>query len=166
MDELYKQLADRNGWTYNNIEGRPYFMKDGSYAIPDDNTSEEDKLMLAEIISEGSIEMEKLILNCWDNGIIISGPCSGIKEYHDSSCNLHFSFIGNKELLYSLSRALKPIFPKFDHICREKNDITRYDINYYLDLGITREESNSIFRIINDQFLLELEKNKSKKNNI
>ena len=53
--ELYKALAERNGWNFSMSNNRPYFMKNGNYAIPDENTSEEDKELLASIIAEGSI---------------------------------------------------------------------------------------------------------------
>ena len=54
MEEEYKALAERNNWNYVVEDGRPYFMKkDGGYAIPDENTTEEDKEMLAEAIAEG-----------------------------------------------------------------------------------------------------------------
>ena len=42
MEEIYKQLAQRNGWDYSLSDGRPYFMKNGKYATPDETTTEED----------------------------------------------------------------------------------------------------------------------------
>ena len=63
MEEVYKKLAERNGWRFAMQDDRPYFMKDGNYATPDETTSEEDKELLATIISEGSDEMKQLILS-------------------------------------------------------------------------------------------------------
>ena len=85
LESIYKALAERNNWSFSwngEVGNRPYFMKNGNYAVPDETTSLEDKELLAEIISEGSNEMKKLIVDCWNNGVKISGPCSGIKEYH------------------------------------------------------------------------------------
>lgn len=59
MEEIYSQLANRNGWSYSLIDGRPYFIKDGKYTVPDETTTEEDKEILANILSEGSKEMAR-----------------------------------------------------------------------------------------------------------
>ena len=165
MEDKYRMLALRNGWNYSVIDNRPYFMKDGNYAIPDDTTTTEDKELLAEIISEGSDEMKKLILMCWENGIGISGPCSGISEYHNNPPHsLHFSFISNKELIDELCNNLKTSFPTFTHRLREQMDNIRYDIDYILNgNGLTTDESNQIFAIIRKQLEYELEKSNQKK---
>ena len=152
--ELFQQLADRNGWRFVMEEGRPYFMKmEGGYAVPDEKTSEEDKELLANIIAEGSIEMQNLILNCWRNNINISGPCSGIREFHDKPpINLHFAFIGPKEIVKPLSESITAIYPDFGHFLREKDNQVRYDINYFLDnKELTADEADQIFSVFNEQ---------------
>ena len=158
MEDAYLELAQRNGWNYSNSDGRPYFMKDGNYAIPDETTSEEDKDILANIISEGSIEMAELIKLCWNNNIKISGPCSGIREYHDKPpFSLHFSFMAEKVLIDPLYESLQNIFPAFNHLYRESNGMIRYDIDYYLNgKELTVDESNEIFFIIKKQLQFEL----------
>ncbi len=165
MDEVYRKLAERNGWSYSVSGNRPYFMKNGKYAVPDETTSEEDKEMLARIISEGSTEMAQLILLCWDNGITISGPCSGIREFHtDPPYSLHFSFTGRKDLIESLHHRLLIRFPSFNHLYREGEDTTRYDINYPLNgIELTTEQSNQIFSIIKEEFELEIKKESIRK---
>ena len=165
MDDIYKSLAERNNWSYTTDDGRPYFMKDGKYAVPDEKTSEEDKKLLANIISEGSSEMEELILLCWDNGITISGPCSGIREFHSNPpYMLHFSFTGRKDLIGSLYQRLLIVFPNFNHLYRENDDNMRYDINYPLNgIELTTEQSNQIFSTIKEELKLEIEKSQIKK---
>ena len=173
MEELYLKLAERNGWSYSLNHGRPYFMKNGDYAIPDETTTEEDKELLANIISEGSSEMAQLILICWDNGIVISGPCSGIREFHNEPpFYLHFSFKAKKEFIDSLYNNLKNIFPEFNHGTDEYsnringiyNGLVRYDISYILHgKELTTEESDAIFSIIKGQLQTELDNSKSKK---
>lgn len=165
MEEEYKALAERNGWDYSLIDNRPYFMKNGNYAIPDETTSEEDKELLASIISEGSDEMAKLIITCWDNGVGISGPCSGIREFHDEPpIYLHFAFIGDKELIDSLNQDLQEIYPSFDHHLREKNDNVRYDINYSLEgKDLSKKEADLVFSTMRQELTKELNISKSKK---
>lgn len=159
MEDTYKQLAERNGWNYSLVGNRPYFMKNGKYAVPDDTTSEEDKMLLAQIICEGSIEMAQLIILCWNNGITISGPCSGIKEFHQNQqIVLHFSFTASKELIEPLYQHLKEILPTFNHMCRQQEDSIRYDINYSLNgKELSKKESDQIFRTIRNQLSYELE---------
>ena len=66
MDKIsiYKELAVRNGWDFSmDMEyNRPYFMQNGNYAIPTSNTTQEDKELLASIISEGSDKLKTIIL--------------------------------------------------------------------------------------------------------
>ena len=165
MEETFKKLAERNGWNYSLTDGRPYFTKNGTYAIPDENTSDEDKELLANIISEGSSEMAQLIRLCWDNGIIISGPCSGIKEFHNKQpFSLHFSFKAPKELIDSLYESMKEVFPSFEHMYRENCGLIRYDIDYFLGgKELSMEESNEIFAIIRAQLQAQLQKKEIKK---
>lgn len=165
MEEFFLQLSERNDWSYSVVDGRPYFMKNGKYAVPDEKTSEEDKEMLAKIISEGSEEMAQLILLCWNNGITISGPCSGIKEFHNNPPHsLHFSFNGEKELIEPLHQRLSTLFPNFTHLCRNQNDTLRYDIDYPLNgMGLTTEQSNQIFSIIKEEFELIIGKEEIKR---
>ncbi len=165
MDELYRSLAERNGWSYSVTDNRPYFMKDGKYAVPDETTSNEDKELLANIISEGSTEMEQLILLCWNNGVNISGPCSGISEFHNKPPHsLHFTFNGNKDLIEPLYQKLLITFPNFKHLCREQNNTIRYDIDYPLNgIELTTEQSNQIFSIIKEEFELEIGKDQIKR---
>ena len=159
MEEIYKQLAQRNGWDYSLSDGRPYFMKNGKYATPDETTTEEDKELLANIISEGSIEMAQLIILCWNNGIIISGPCSGIREYHDKQpFSLHFSFKAEKDFIDPLYASLRNTFPTFNHLYREDHDLIRYDIDYPLEgKELTTAESDQIFSVIKAQVQIELD---------
>lgn len=165
MEELYIELAKRNGWSYSVSDGRPYFMKNGKYAIPDETTTDEDKEILANIISEGSIEMAQLIVLCWNNGIIISGPCSGIREFHDEPpFSLHFSFKASRKLIEPLCANLQDTFPMFIHLCREDNGLIRYDITYPLEgKELTTIESDEIFFTIRNQLQIELNNSKSKK---
>lgn len=161
MEEQYKALAERNGWDYSFDGERPYFMKAGRYAVPDDNTSEEDKELLANVISEGSIELERLILLCWDNGIAISGPCSGIDKYHSKQpVHLHFSCTASKELIDSLTQNLQAIFPNFGLMLRDMNGQTRLDIRFTTQNGITQEQSDAIFSVIRDNLEYEISKQK------
>ncbi len=149
--EEYEELAKRNGWIYSMSDGRPYFMKDGDYASPDETTSKEDKDFLAEIISEGSNEMKKTILMCWENGITISGPCSGITDYHKGKdvVYVHFSFAGEKEKITELYQKLQVPFPDFHHSLSERKGLTRYDFVYQTE-PLALEESNGIFEIVNE----------------
>ena len=152
--ELFQQLADRNGWRFVMEEGRPYFMKmEGGYAVPDEKTSEEDKELLANIIAEGSIEMQNLILNCWRNNINISGPCSGIREFHENlPFALHFSFKAQKDIIEPLYNSLQTELSALNHMYREENDLIRYDITYPLNgNGLSTQQSNEIFSIIKNQ---------------
>jgi hypothetical protein len=160
--ETYKQLAERNNWELSISDNRPYFMKNGRYAVPDDQTSEEDKELLANIIAEGSIEMANLILNCWKNNIEISGPCSGIREFHDKQpFSLHFSFLGPAEIIKPLADRIQAIFPNFSHLLREKDNKVRYDINYFLDnKELTADEADQIFSVFNEQLNQVLESKK------
>lgn len=165
MDEKFRKLAERNGWSYSISDNRPYFMKNGNYAIPDETTSDEDKELLANIISEGSIEMAQLIRLCWDNGINISGPCSGIRKFHDKPpISLHFSFKADQNLINSLYTNLQTIFPTFHHMYREDKDMIRYDIDYFLNgKELTTEESDEIYSTIKNQLQLILENKRVKK---
>lgn len=149
--EEYQNLANRNGWSFSMVDNRPYFMKNGDYAIPDETTSQKDKELLAEIISEGSSEMKKTILMCWANHIVISGPCSGITDYHQGKENimLHFSFAGDKERIENLKRELMIPLPDLGHRISERNGLTRYDITYPTE-GLAPEEANGIFEMINE----------------
>ena len=151
--ETYKQLAERNNWELSISDNRPYLMKNGKYAVPDEQTSEEDKELLANIIAEGSIEMANLILNCWKNNIEISGPCSGIREFHDKQpFSLHFSFNGPAEIIKPLANSIQAIFPNFSHLLREKNNQLRYDVDYFLDKKeLTADEADQIFAVFNEQ---------------
>ena len=165
MEELYLQLANRNGWSYSVSDGRPYFMKNGKYAIPDETTTEEDKELLANVISEGSSEMAQLILLCWNNGIIISGPCSGIRECHDKPpFSLHFSFKASKDLIDPLFANVRETFPTFKHMYREDKGLIRYDIDYFLEgKELTVTDSDEIFSAIKNQLQLTLDNSKTKK---
>ena len=165
IEELYLNLAKRNGWTYSSIDGRPYFMKDGKYAMPDETTTDEDKKLLASILSEGSPEMAELILLCWNNGIIISGPCSGIRKFHNKPpFSLHFSFKSSRDIIDPLYTDLQAIFPMFKHMYREDNNIIRYDIDYPLgEKELTVAESDEIFFILKSQLQVELDNLKNKK---
>jgi hypothetical protein len=159
MDEEFRKLAERNGWSYSLIDNRPYFMNNGKYAVPDETTSEEDKELLANIISEGSQELAQLIKLCWNNGIVISGPCSGIREFHDNPpFALHFGFKAQKDIIEPLYNSLQVLLPELNHMCREEKDLIRYDITYPLigdELSI--EQSNEIFSIIKNQLQIELD---------
>ena len=165
MEEIYLQLAKRNGWSYSVVDGRPYFMKNGEYAIPDETTTEEDKELLSSIISEGSSEMAQLILLCWNNEITISGPCSGIREFHNKQpFSLHFSFKASKDLIDPLFENMRELFPRFNHMYREDNGFVRYDIDYPLEgKELTVSESNEIFSIIKEQLQIELDNSKKQK---
>lgn len=165
MEKVYKQLAERNGWSYSMDDSRPYFMKNGDYATPDETTSKEDKELLANIISEGSEELAQLILLCWDNNLKISGPCSGIRKFHEKQpFSLHFCLKAPMDIIEPLHKELQEIFPDFDHLVRVKEELARYDINYFLKgKELTQEESDSIFSIIRKQLELELENKKDNK---
>lgn len=162
--EIYKSLAERNNWKFSmEDDNRPYFMKDDKYAMPDEFTSEDDKLLLATIISEGSDEMVRLILNCWENGIEIAGPCSGISEFHERQpIRIHFGIITTKEIIIPLYEELERIMPDYYHLVRIENGKFRYDFNHVLREELSQEESNQIFRIINDNLnnILKLQNNK------
>ena len=153
MNEVFRELAERNGWSYSISENRPYFMKNGNYAIPDETTSEEDKELLANIISEGSQEMAQLILLCWNSGIVISGPCSGIREFHENlPFALHFSFKAQKDIIEPLYNSLQTELSALNHMYREENDLIRYDITYPLNgNGLSTQQSKKIFSIIKNQ---------------
>ena len=140
-------LAERNKWDFSNSD-RPYFMKDGNYAIPDETTSQEDKELLADIISEGSEELAKAMLISWDNGLIPAGPCSGIREYHNEVPRaLHFGVKGPSDIILPLSEKLTNDLPEYHHLCREAGDMLRYDLDYFLNgKELTKEESNAIFK--------------------
>ena len=163
MEEEYKKLAERNGWTYSVSDNRPYFMKNGNYAVPGENTYQEDKEFLASIISEGSIEMARLIVTCWNNNIGVKGPCSGIEEYHDKHpFALHFTFVAGKDVIEPLVQNIQSLFPNFNYLCREQGDKIRFDINYVLEnKTLTVEESDAIFRIFREQLELIIGNNKS-----
>lgn len=151
--ELYEELAKRNNWSFsiNSDDNRPYFMKDGKYAIPDEYTSDEDKQLLAAIIAEGSEELAKLIITCWNNNLIVAGPCSGIIEFHDKEpFALHFGVSGKKEIITALYDELMIFLPDLAHRIRDVEDGTRYDLNYFLKgKEISKEEANQIFKAIN-----------------
>ncbi len=163
----YRALAQRNGWdySYGQEDNRPYFMKDGKYAVPDENTSVEDKRLLANAISEGSREMARLILTCWNNGIKIVGPCSGIRSEHKKqpTC-LHFGFIGNSELVSKIYETIANTFPSYSHLYRElSSEESRYDLNYYLNgKELTKDEADTIFEVINLKLPIILENMESK----
>ncbi len=122
-------------------------MKDGNYAVPDEKTTEEDKELLADIISEGSSEMKILILKCWKNNLKIAGPCSGIKEYHPNASmhRVHFGFVGPQEIMSALNEQFKDYF---NVLLREK----KLDVDKVLNEAITKEESDIIFRKMNELF--------------
>ena len=162
MEEEYKALAERNNWNYVVEDGRPYFMKkDGGYAIPDENTTEEDKEMLAEAIAEGSSELAKLIITCWDNHIGISGPCSGILEYHPQDkppVRTHFTIIASREIVEMLYNNMQMAFPDYEYLVRENsNGTVRFDIDYWLNGKVlTVEEADNIFLSIHEQLKIVL----------
>ena len=103
--------------------------------------------------------MAQLIQICWDNRIIISHPCSEIKEYHDKPpFEPHFSITTSKDIITSLYKKLQVIFPTFRHMCREKGNLIRYDISYPLNSNeLSTHESNEIFSVINNQLQIELD---------
>ena len=153
MEEVYIELSKRNNWKYFVQDNRPYFYsQEGGYAVPDDKVSIEDKELLASIIAEGSEELAKIAVTCWNNNILISGPCSGIDEYHQDKDNviLHVSFIGPMEIIKPLYDRIKAIYPLYisDDLRLVKNGLTRIDIGYSVGKGITHEEANEIFRNI------------------
>lgn len=163
--KIYEELAKRNGWDFSMSNGLPYFMENGRYAIPDGHTTNEDKELLATIISEGSDELKKIILMCWDNGIKISGPCSGIKEFHAKDpYYLHMGLIANNEIVFPLYESLKNIFPDMVHLCRDQYEVnhgpdlikiegvSRYDFSLPLkNRTLSKEEAEEVFRIIKDE---------------
>lgn len=163
--EIYRDLASRNGWDFSMVDDRPYFMKNGDYASPNEDTSLEDKRLLANIISEGSSELEKLILLSWNNGLTVTGPCSGIREYHDKPpIALHFGVKGPMEIVFPLYQSLLKDLPDYSHLCRDQDDITRYDFNYFLNgKTLSKEESEKIFKKINEEINEVLGKEKTKK---
>ncbi len=147
------ELAERNNWNFSmDIEdNRPYFMKDGKYAAPDETTTKEDKELLAGIISEGSDELKKAILICWENNLKIAGPCSGIKEEHKNQPHsVHFGVMGPEDMIMPLCENLKAKLPDYDHMYRENtNNTARYDFDYFLKgKNLSKEESNTIFKVI------------------
>ncbi len=153
--ETYEALARRNGWDFSleSESQRPYFMKNGKYAVPTSETSKEDKELLAEIISEGSDELKRIALMCWDKCIAITGPCSGIREYHDKPpMSLHVGFIGPREAMVELHQKVQELLPQLGGLLRETKDgQIRYDIDYFLDgKELTKEQSDAIFKIIAD----------------
>ena len=159
-NNIYEELAQRNNWDYSILDNRPYFMKNGDYATPDENTSDNDKLLLAKIISEGSDEMVNLILKCWDNNIKISGPCSGIKEFHDNPpYRVHFAFISSENIIKPLYEDLKSLFPNCYHLYRDNNvEKIRYDFDYgFGNKELTKEEVDGIFKLINEHLDLVLQ---------
>ncbi len=165
--KMYEELALRNGWRFSIDNNRPYFMGDDGYAVPTESTTLEDKRMLAEAIAEGSDEMVELILLCWENGINIAGPCSGIREAHDENnppYYLHFTFIAKKEVLEPLYAAIEEAFPlgdgeKFPYfscLLREKSSLEndglfRLDFSYslgpvgHVENYLNKEQADAIF---------------------
>ena len=61
MNEVFRELAERNGWSYSISENRPYFMKNGNYAIPDETTSEEDKEQALKFLKDNNMETTMLV---------------------------------------------------------------------------------------------------------
>ena len=162
---IYKNLAERNNWDFSIGEDtKPYFMKDDNLAIPDEFTSEDDKLLLASIISEGSEELLKLILNCWENNIEISGPCSGIKEFHTKEpVIMQFGISSTPDIVLSLYEELAQIMPDSYHLVKIEDGKIKYNFNHLLRENIlTEDESNQVFRIIDDRlnYILRMQKNK------
>ena len=146
-------LAERNNWDFSmdTENNRPYFMKNGDYVTPDETTSKEDKELLAGIISEGSDELKKAILICWDNNLKIAGPCSGIKEEHKNKPHsAHFGVVGPEDMIMPLCENLKVKLPDYNHMYRENMDKTaRYDFSYFLNgKDLSKEESEVIFKVI------------------
>ena len=165
--DAYKALAERNGWEFSMIDNRPYFKKDGNYAVPDENTSREDKELLASIISEGSENLRNIILTCWENGITITGPCSGIREEHDEPpYSLHFGITSSKELASLVNQRLSEQLPNCNHLLRENPDNSyRYDLGLPLrsaGIELSKDQSEQIFKVIFDQLNNVLEENKEK----
>ena len=160
--ELYKALADRNGWDFSISDNRPYFMKNGNYAIPNENTSLEDKELLASIIAECSNKLKDIILKCWNNNIIVSGPCSGIKEFHESNpISLHIGIMGPEEIIYYMQQTMQSIFPEFNHMVRESKGLIRYDMSYFLQgKELTTEQSDTIFGTFDEQLNILLNEQK------
>lgn len=168
MEKIYQALAERNGWNYCDIDGRPYFMKDGRYATPDEHTSEEDKELLSTIISEGSMEMKTLIEMCWNHNIKIGGPCSGIKEFHmKNPVCLHFAMIGNQKVLLPLYKRIDDDYPGFDVDYRREETGDRLDIAFSLkDKELTTKQSDVLFELIRkelESILIEQKKSTSHK---
>ena len=160
---IYKNLAERNNWDFSiGEDNKPYFMKDDNLAIPDEFTSEDDKLLLASIISEGSEELLKLILNCWENNIEISGPCSGIKEFHTKEpVIMQFGISSTPDTVLSLYEELARIMPDSYHLVKIEDGKIKYVFNHLLrENTLTKDESNQVFKIINDtlNYILRMQK--------
>lgn len=164
--EQYKQLAERNGWTFilDEVSHRPYFMKDGDYAVPDELTTEEDKDLLATIIAEGSEQLKRIILMCWKNNIQVTGPCSGIREAHDyPPFSLHLGIVAPSEITTPLHSKLYERFPEFNYLSRAKGEKVRYDIHYFLsNIELTKEQSEQIFEHIANELEKVIEEAKNK----
>ena len=151
--EMYKQLAERNGWDFSmdTEYNRPYFQKNGDYAVPDEKTTPEDRVLLASIIAEGSVQLRKIALMCWENGIRITGPCSGIKEFHDRMpFTLHLGIKAPIEIIDPLHKRLSELLPNLNYMIREdKDDLIRYDIDLPLNnKALTKDQSEQIFGVI------------------
>ena len=161
--KIYKNLAERNNWDFSiGEDNKPYFMKDNNLSIPDEFTSEDDKLLLASIISEGSEELLKLILNCWENNIEIAGPCSGIKEFHAKEpVIMRFGISSTPETVLSLYEELARIMPDSYHLVKIEDGKIKYVFNHLLrENTLTKDESNQVFKIINDtlNYILRMQK--------
>ncbi len=166
MNVIYEALAARNNWDFVNKDGRPYFYEkekerkigqSRKYAVPNATTTEKDKRLLAEILCEGSDEMKLLILKCWDNGLKFDEACSCIKEHHapDSKFyGLHFCFIGPQDKMSALCELLKNDFP--EPLLRENDKepgiTVRLDVHKSITRGLTKEESDAVFRKMNVAF--------------
>ena len=127
----YEELAKRNGWDFY-FDERPYFLKDGKYATPDETTSLEDKEMLAKIIAEGSTELESIILLSWENALKVGGPCSGIREAHKNTpIYLHCAIIGDSERLNYLYEMIYPLYPDFVRLTPGNGGEIRFDFHTF-----------------------------------
>lgn len=165
--DKYKNLAQRNGWNFSmDVEAnRPYFMKDGKYAIPDEHTTKEDKEMLADIIAEGSDELKRIILMCWDNGVVITGPCSGIREFHEQNpFALHLGIIADGEIIEPLYTKLQELLPDLSYMCRDNKGKIRFDMTLALeDRELSKEQSELIFGTVANELESLLNINKDDK---
>ena len=166
-EEIYKALAERNGWDFSMNNNRPYFMKDGKYATPSENTSDDDKALLANIISEGSENLRDIILTCWKNGISISGPCSGIRSEHkEPPFALHFGITATKDITEQLYQGLQEELPNCNHSLRGKEATTpRYDLSLFLssnEIELTKDQSEEIFAVVLSRLNNVLEAKKEK----